>query len=308
MLALMKQMLVSLGSNLQCRALLPIAKPTRSIREYYFSICAIFKNEAPYLEEWIEFHRMIGVEHIYLYNNFSEDAFQSVLAKYIDEGFVSLKDWFFEHGQMSAYEDCYQASKYQTQWLMFLDLDEFICLKYETSITEWIKKFENFPAVIIYWLMFGTNGVVRGDSESLVIEQYTQSWEKVRNVGKIALNTDYKPIQIYHHNIFCAVELGGAKFKIPMINENRRFIRYPGKEKCPKNGTIQINHYWSKSLQEYIRKIGKGDVFSDQHEKLRKEQSFFFWHEHQNTSENRLIWRFLIGLKIRMKKLRFELD
>jgi hypothetical protein len=26
----------------------------------YLSICAIFKDEAPYLPEWIEFHRLVG--------------------------------------------------------------------------------------------------------------------------------------------------------------------------------------------------------------------------------------------------------
>lgn len=32
--------------------------------KYYFSLCAIFKNEAPYFREWIEYHRMLGVDQI----------------------------------------------------------------------------------------------------------------------------------------------------------------------------------------------------------------------------------------------------
>ena len=28
----------------------------------YLSICAIFKDEAPYLPEWIEFHRLVGFD------------------------------------------------------------------------------------------------------------------------------------------------------------------------------------------------------------------------------------------------------
>ena len=31
--------------------------------DYEFAICTIFKNNASYLKEWIEFHRMMGVEH-----------------------------------------------------------------------------------------------------------------------------------------------------------------------------------------------------------------------------------------------------
>ncbi len=61
--------------------------------KYYLSICAIFKNEAAYLGEWIEFHRLAGVEHFYLYNNLSDDNYFSVLKYYIDKGTVTLRDW-----------------------------------------------------------------------------------------------------------------------------------------------------------------------------------------------------------------------
>ena len=42
-------------------------------KKFYVSICAIFKNESMYMKEWIEYHRIIGVDHFYLYNNFSSD-------------------------------------------------------------------------------------------------------------------------------------------------------------------------------------------------------------------------------------------
>lgn len=39
------------------------------MKPVYLSICAIFKDEAPYLPEWIEFHRSVGVERFFLYDN-----------------------------------------------------------------------------------------------------------------------------------------------------------------------------------------------------------------------------------------------
>lgn len=41
--------------------------PLRS-DEYELAIATIFKNNAPFLKEWIEYHRMQGVKHFYLYN------------------------------------------------------------------------------------------------------------------------------------------------------------------------------------------------------------------------------------------------
>ena len=37
------------------------------------AICAIFKNEAPYLLEWIDYHRRVGFDHFVLYDNDSTD-------------------------------------------------------------------------------------------------------------------------------------------------------------------------------------------------------------------------------------------
>ena len=52
--------------------------------KYDLAVCAIFKNEARFLKEWIEFYKLIGVEHFYLYNNFSNDNYQDVLQPYIN--------------------------------------------------------------------------------------------------------------------------------------------------------------------------------------------------------------------------------
>ena len=56
----------------------------------YLSACAIFRDEAAYLAEWIAFHRLVGVEHFFLYDNGSADHPEAVLAPYLAEGEVTL--------------------------------------------------------------------------------------------------------------------------------------------------------------------------------------------------------------------------
>ena len=50
-----------------------------SKRTPYLSICAIYRDEAFYLREWLEFHRLVGVERFFLYHNLSIDDHLSVL-------------------------------------------------------------------------------------------------------------------------------------------------------------------------------------------------------------------------------------
>ena len=154
-------------------------------KKYNISICAIFRNEAKFLKEWIEFHKIIGVEHFYLYNNFSDDNYQEVLKPYILANEVELIEWPVKQGQMKAYQDCLNRFKDETKWIGFIDLDEFIVPINTHNLYEELKPFEGkYPSVLIYWKMFGTSGLMGRDKGSLIIEDFVVGWRKHTNIGK----------------------------------------------------------------------------------------------------------------------------
>src|SRR5262249_4766808 len=64
-------------------------------RTGYLSIATIVRNEAPYLAEWLEFHRMLGVEHIYFYDNESTDDSIGVISPFAQDNFVTVTPWPF---------------------------------------------------------------------------------------------------------------------------------------------------------------------------------------------------------------------
>src|SRR5919201_1450975 len=59
----------------------------------YLSLCALYKDHADYLREWIEFHRLVGVERFFLYDNESSDDHEAVLAPYVERGIVEVHEW-----------------------------------------------------------------------------------------------------------------------------------------------------------------------------------------------------------------------
>ena len=85
--------------------------------QHYLSIGAIFKNEANHLQEWIEFHRLMGVEHFYLVDNESEDDFQSVLWPYIRSNVVTLSHWNGRGQQLQVYGYLIKQLAARTFWL-----------------------------------------------------------------------------------------------------------------------------------------------------------------------------------------------
>ena len=282
------------------RLLMKIFRPRNITRKkYYVSICAIFKDEGCYLKEWIEFHKIIGIEHFYLYNNFSSDNYLEVLEPYIQAGKVTLIDWPVPQGQMSAYQDCFNRFRDDTNWIAFIDLDEFIIPNMTYTLGEFLKNFEKRPAVLIYWRSFGASGLIDRDIKGLVVEDFKVCGRKYENIGKMIFNTAYILDINSEKNDYMHLMWGGYKdIMLPPVNcfdklvlKNIHILPYD-------NLPVQINHYVTKSYHEFISKKSKqGDaVYAGSYKNLK-----YFW---DNTKACQSLdvhaYKYLIQLKLSM--------
>lgn len=270
-------------------------------KKYNVAICAIFKNEAPYLKEWLEFNHLVGVSHFYMYNNNSEDEYLEILAPYIEKGIVTLVEWPHNQKQMECYMDCIEKYSCESKWIGFIDIDEFIVPKVDDNIYDFLKKYEKRAgAVNIYWKLFGTSGRMDRDIKGLVTEDFTVCWPKYCNIGKCFYNTAFsfnasssKAKQLHHkfwasnrmldlppYNIF-------GKLCVGNINRAKQ-SDFP----------IQINHYFTKSYKEYAMKRAKGDVYF----KINPhDEEYFYEHEMKCTSVDYAAYKYLNKLKKMME-------
>lgn len=127
-----------------------------STPRYQLSVCAVFKDEAPRLPEWIEYHQNLGVDHFYLYSVGSHDSFREALAPYLNKGLVTLVNWpevasrshnlpyvWALSTQVPAYENAVNIfAKEETKWLIFMDVDERLVCS-EGSIKEYLNNCED---------------------------------------------------------------------------------------------------------------------------------------------------------------------
>src|ERR1700719_2869450 len=56
------------------------------------ALCCRIRDEARYLEEWLEFYLAAGVKHFFFYEKLSQDNYSAVLKPYINRGLVTLFD------------------------------------------------------------------------------------------------------------------------------------------------------------------------------------------------------------------------
>jgi len=267
-------------------------------KKYRVGVCAIFKNEAPYIKEWIEYHLLVGIEHFYLYNNNSDDDFGKILQPYIDEGVVTFIEWPEIPGQISAYKNWYEHYRHECNWMSFIDLDEFICPIKDANITDWLARYAKYPIIMMYWKMFGTSGKIYHDFSQLVVEQYTHSWDKLYTATKVFYNTDYD-IALFYTSMMHKLMVKYMGLIIYPINTYGYFVRWDiHRYRQNHEVDIQLNHYWSKAYNEFQEKHKRGDaVFG----KSVRQDKYFLDHEHNNRTTDGKIFRFLLELKMRMQ-------
>lgn len=269
-------------------------------KKYNVSICAIFKNEAPYLKEWIEFNHIVGIEHFYLYNNNSEDDYLTVLKPYIKSGLVELIDWPYNQQQMECYMNCIANYSSETKWMGFIDIDEFIVPKSTNSVYEFLKHFEKTAgAVNIYWKLFGTSGRMDRNLSGLVCEDFTVCWPKYCDIGKCFYNTAFgfdkssEHSKQLHHRFW-------ANYKgqdLPPVNIFNKICIGNRNVAQTNDFPIQINHYFTKSYKEYAMKRAKGDVYF----KINPhDEEYFYEHEMKCTDIDYAAYKYLIKLKLQM--------
>lgn len=287
--------------NLFYRACYKLAGKKSSDKKYNVTICAIFKNEGLYLKEWIEYHLIVGVDHFYMYNNNSTDKYLDVLKPYINSGKVTLINWPYQQAQIKAYRDCIEKRRSEANWIGFIDLDEFIVPIKDDTIYDFLRRFSDKPAVKLYWQLFGTSGKVDRDRSGLVTEDFTVCWNKYDEVGKCFYNTayDFNPHFRWNGGFHHGLWANWRGINLPPVNCFNEICQRGFEKVKTKDFPIQLNHYFTKSYNEYVEKASKGDVFF---EKNPHNLDFFYRHEMLCGKADYHIFKYLVKLKLAMEK------
>jgi len=194
-----------LSNLLQADAILEECKVDK---KYKLSICAIFKNEARYLKEWIEYHKLVGIDHFYLYDNGSRDRSLEILLPYIKEGLVTCVPWpdrvpnhdeknvanWALSTQLPAYEN---AAKYRglkdTRWLVFIDVDEFLVPVQGDTISDVLERYDEYPGLQLTSDCFDASQIDVIPRRDLLIATTELTGSPVQNIQKGIEKTIFKP-------------------------------------------------------------------------------------------------------------------
>jgi hypothetical protein len=216
--------------------------------------CMMFRNEADYLQEWLEFHDRVGFEHFFLYDNRSVDDWYTRIPKHLlDANRVSIVSVPLDKSQVLAFNHCLRTVRGRVKWLALLDADEFLYPTREgESLASILSEFHDAPAVAINWQMFGTDGHIVRPSGG-VLETYKACAASGNQHVKIIVQPELTVRIVTPHD---AQYVNGRT----AVNEKGVPVR-GARSNPPTLERLRINHYWTKSVEEYfLRKLNRGDA------------------------------------------------
>ncbi|XP_055340726.1 uncharacterized protein LOC129589856 [Paramacrobiotus metropolitanus] len=152
----------------------------------------MIKDEMNVILEWIEFHRIQGVEHFVFFDDASTDDIHLLPRLYESLGYPDLVEIIpqnfrkrnkqndhsyrdHDQGQMQALNHCNSRLTGVTEWLLVTDVDEFTFSSKYHTIADFIRNTttndtRHISAKVI---RFGSNGVQHENLVRLSLDPYT---------------------------------------------------------------------------------------------------------------------------------------
>ena len=245
-------------------------------------VCTLGKLENRYIREFVEHYLKYGVDKIILYDNNDDDGekFEEVINDYIKNNFVEIINYRSKKGALfEIMNDCYYNNYKKYDWFIFYQIDEFIYLKNYKNIKLYLSndRFKNCETIQLNWLVRTDNNLLYYENKTLK-ERFTQKEKKALgkkegikqqvksimrgNISNITINNShYLSRQLKNCNGFGKPQILFG-LKAPIAD----FYYY------------YIDHYYSKSTEEFINKLNKGDAyFKDDIKNILNRISYYFY-------------------------------
>ncbi|MBK0326821.1 glycosyltransferase family 2 protein [Rhodobacteraceae bacterium F11138] len=236
-------------------------------------IVGCMKNEAPYIVEWIAYHRAIGVDNFLIYTNDCTDGTAQILNRLQEMGVVQHRDnteWKGNSPQQHALNKALKEPVIRNAaWIIHIDVDEFMNVRTGNgTLQDFLNLVPDATNIAMTWRLFGHNGVHRL-KDGFVIEQFDTCAPKYcpKPHTVWGFKTMFKNIGAYD-KISChrPNKLNDAmRERVKWVNGSGRDMT----DEVVKNGwrnsrrsigydLLQLNHYALRSADSFLIKRQRG--------------------------------------------------
>ena len=220
------------------------------------ALCTMGRNENLYINEFVNYHLSLGVDRIFLYddNVDEKEKFINVITPNDSVVIEYNKDYGLIN-QEQAFTHCYTKHKNEFDWIIIIDIDEFLIINNGTLkgyLSD--KVFDKCDFIKIHWKMNKDNNLVHYENKSLferfkgpyILENFIKTILKggINNLTYAVHSPKFSP----ERNVTC--------------DNTGRIVNYTKlhfQSMKPHNSDrAYILHFHFKSTEEHINKFKRG--------------------------------------------------
>jgi len=236
-------------------------------------IVGCMKNEAPYIIEWVAYHRAMGVDNFLIYTNDCSDGTSEILDRLQAMGIVQHRNndgWKGNSPQQYALNQSLKEPLIQNaDWIIHIDVDEFINVRTGNgTLADFFAAVPDATNVAMTWRLFGHNDVTKL-ADDFVIDQFDACAPKFcpkphtvwgfktmfKNIGA------YEKISCHRPNKLDDRKKGAVKWVNGSGRDMTREAVDNGWRSSKKSigyDLIQLNHYALRSAESFLIKRQRG--------------------------------------------------
>jgi hypothetical protein len=274
-------------------------------------ICAIARNETDYLLEWVAYQRLIGADQVLIYDNGHDAKGEALLECLARRGVITRVRWSrsYPHGpQVPAYNDALRRMRGAAEWLLFIDLDEYVVPVHDASLVDLLSAATKLDGMWFPWLIFGSSGEDAYPPEPalgrfLWREGMTDDTVTPVKSAVRPCRTDSAGIHVHRLTTNAYANPLGEREFITADDGTRR-----ASQLARGYDVARVHHYMTKSKQEWQAKVARGraDRGFDDADSGRDFTEFTKWD--RNVIYDGTALRFLPALRAEMRSLCGLLD
>jgi len=234
------------------------------------TIVTTMRNEAPFILEWVAYHRSIGFTDFVVFTNDCEDGTDLILDRLQEMGIVHHIPNPRRGKKPVQWTALKRAANHpavkKAEWIFVTDVDEFLNIHAgEGHLDDLIAVRPDADGFMLTWRMFGANGQVKF-TDGLMMDQFTAAapdqmiwpWRAVQ--FKTVFRNTGPDIKLgIHHPKFAPDATRTPRIWIDDNGDRTHTVRGTVMlHQKPRYKLAQINHYALGAVESFLVKCARG--------------------------------------------------
>ncbi|CAF0930050.1 unnamed protein product [Didymodactylos carnosus] len=219
-------------------------------KKYYLCAATQILNQSLYLEDWLVYHKKLGIEYFFLYDNDSKDNTTSIAQSPTVNTYVQMLYWPWIDSQPQAFVHAKVLADTQCDWTLFFDVDEYVFVKKCLALnclSKLLRRYydKKLAQICFKRKIFGSSGHIRRPTNGTVADNYIHRSDTQH---------------IFEGRGKCAVKTSNAKLHTTIYEF---LIQREYYSMTLQPSVALINHYKLKSWEDFMEKYSNRKNTSD---------------------------------------------